>query len=1439
MAEGERRVEAFISFSREDADHLQDVARLAALLEAKRIAVTWDEPASPQVWPEWMTEKIEAADYVLLLASAGYKNHGSGLSGGGEPLQAGRGVVWEARLLRDLLFNDPNRFRQKVLPVVLPGQSPDDFPSWLTPRSRHHFDLKEISAKEIDPILRLVLKRSGDPPGGGGRPGQAPAAEEPAGDLRRARETFAGRHAALREIASWLRDRDNHDFLLVTSGPGSGKTALLGLIAYLGGGFRHQINIKLPGECIPPRDSIDIALSVRNMVPGAVLARLAQAAGMAPAAVDTDRTARPLAEEIDAFIDYLRAEQKHMTVLLDALDEISIPKEGEGESSNAALDDFIRELLRPLMEAADSPVRFLLGGRSQVVSRMEFGLRGENRNSKIIDLDQEVYQDYDALRKWIRTVLRGEDPQGHPSPWSMASKSVVQKAVNAIAETAKTSFYFGEAIARTQAALRELPDVNSTQWRESLPHGAGDAMQKELQTRLSAAGARRAMNLLLPLAYGRGDGIPWTAVWLPLANALRSEDAEPYDDSDLEWIRTHASSYVVQSETDEADYDLFRLYHETLSDFLRTYEDQSSGRRDQATDEHKIVRALLRKLGDGSRDWRGVAPYLRYHLLEHAAAGGDPSDIDELVLDPGFLAHGRSAELRAVLSKLTDPRHQAISDIYAAALAALLTRSGDTIADQTTESREESDLRFLLAQMSLAARCRGVDELAARIRLGNGADEAPWQATWAAWRQQSPHLRLTGFTDRVRAVTTATLADGSAVAVTAGDGGGIRIWDVLRGSLIRDIPRAHKGSIVALASGKLRDGTVIIVSTGDDYTAGVWDADTGRAVGSPVSLHDSPVHGVAVAQLGNGTVVLTGDDRGIVRVWNPRTGGQVRKEYHWEESAITAIALVDLGGAVHAVSAHHNGEVLTWSLIPRDPPRPSRRRFGNRPVRALAVGEVDGTPRVASAGDDGRIYLWNPASPVSQDSGQDPLAEHTDKIWALAMAEVNGRPAIVSAGADQVARVWDAKDGVPIGAPFTGHNAPIRDLTTAEAGNRALVISGGDDPMPRIWDLTAAGAANEPFTGHRNRIKSLLFTRINGRERIISGSSDSTVRRWDPDTGAMMGRPLTGHHQWVGALAVTDIAGHKCILSGGADTSVRFQDAASGADIREPLKHPAGVTALVVTSVGAETRVASACLDGTVLVWDVEAGVEVVRYLGHRDPQETQHPVWALSTVKLGSPDADPLVVSAGYGGVLHVWRPASGEVVLTEESGHPTVTALASVPGHSSWVASGGSDGAIRIRDLAGGSAQWRKHPEGSAVHALTLTSNGDTIVVTSAHADGTVQFSDLDNLGQIISHRAHLGHARALAADTSGDTAVVFSGGDDALIRVWDLERQAPFRVLHRSWVRSLAVITHPAGDPYEGEWSVVSGSDDDTIQIRASTGIRPGANASWPHTSGVSGL
>src|SRR5262249_41652292 len=150
-----------------------------------------------------------------------------------------------------------------------------------------------------------------------------------------------------------------------------------------------------------------------------ILATLAQAAGMPSGEIARTVSTRGLADGLTTLVGHLRASGKQLTVLLDALDEESMPGEGAEQPSSDDLEDLGREVLRPLADDSASPIRLLLGGRREVLERAGFGPAGEDR--RVIDLDG-FYEDSRALRQWARTVLLGhggeeDDGSDHGSPW--------------------------------------------------------------------------------------------------------------------------------------------------------------------------------------------------------------------------------------------------------------------------------------------------------------------------------------------------------------------------------------------------------------------------------------------------------------------------------------------------------------------------------------------------------------------------------------------------------------------------------------------------------------------------------------------------------------------------------------------------------------------------------------------------------------------------------------------------------------------------------------------------------------------------------------------------------------------------------------------------------------------------------------------------------------
>ena len=117
--------------------HEDRVRDLWVFLRAKGMDARLDLPAAEQRldWAQWMTQEVRDADWVLVIASPEYKRRAEGDAAPDE----GRGVQWEARLIREVFYTDQEAGLRRFLPVVLPGCSADDIPLWLAPASASHY----------------------------------------------------------------------------------------------------------------------------------------------------------------------------------------------------------------------------------------------------------------------------------------------------------------------------------------------------------------------------------------------------------------------------------------------------------------------------------------------------------------------------------------------------------------------------------------------------------------------------------------------------------------------------------------------------------------------------------------------------------------------------------------------------------------------------------------------------------------------------------------------------------------------------------------------------------------------------------------------------------------------------------------------------------------------------------------------------------------------------------------------------------------------------------------------------------------------------------------------------------------------------------------------------------------------------------------------------
>ena len=116
----------FISYSHDTVEHQERVLGLADRLRADGIDAEVDQynAAPPEGWPLWCERQIAAADVVLMVCTETYHRRVSGDEERGE----GLGVVWEARIIRQLLY-DAGAVGAKFVPVLFSDASLEQIPT--------------------------------------------------------------------------------------------------------------------------------------------------------------------------------------------------------------------------------------------------------------------------------------------------------------------------------------------------------------------------------------------------------------------------------------------------------------------------------------------------------------------------------------------------------------------------------------------------------------------------------------------------------------------------------------------------------------------------------------------------------------------------------------------------------------------------------------------------------------------------------------------------------------------------------------------------------------------------------------------------------------------------------------------------------------------------------------------------------------------------------------------------------------------------------------------------------------------------------------------------------------------------------------------------------------------------------------------------------------
>jgi len=440
----------------------------------------------------------------------------------------------------------------------------------------------------------------------------------------------------------------------------------------------------------------------------------------------------------------------------------------------------------------------------------------------------------------------------------------------------------------------------------------------------------------------------------------------------------------------------------------------------------------------------------------------------------------------------------------------------------------------------------------------------------------------------------------------------------------------------------------------DDGSIAIWSFETG----TPVSrLAHVPAAKALVFRPG-GELLATGDAEGAVRVWSVRTGrlvvGPLRGHSAGETGAgILAVALAPDGR--HLASAGEDGRVLLWDVSARPP--------AHRLVKLLhstahrLVFNWNGSLLAAAYSD--LAELWDVESLESQWT----LAGHAALVHDVAFAPDGRRAATASQDGSVV--LWALDDRPSVVRRFDGHGASVVAAAFTGSAERARTLDHGGTLLE--WDFSTFPAAARASRLDSDAGGLAAFT-SDGRSLVAAGDEGRELVRWDLDAPAPTRARIATLPDPAAALAAAPSRPCVAVASDGGDVQV-LEVGADGAQVLLAARAPRDLS-FVAIAPGCDS-VAVAYLNGGFSLWDVGTGAR-------RDVSDA-HGGQVLGIAL----DGRGLVATAG-GGTVQLWRTSDLKPIGGALPAHPTggpVTLAFDAEGRR--LISSGGDSRVHLWDL------------------------------------------------------------------------------------------------------------------------------------------------------------
>jgi WD40 repeat protein len=273
--------------------------------------------------------------------------------------------------------------------------------------------------------------------------------------------------------------------------------------------------------------------------------------------------------------------------------------------------------------------------------------------------------------------------------------------------------------------------------------------------------------------------------------------------------------------------------------------------------------------------------------------------------------------------------------------------------------------------------------------------------------------------------------------------------------------------------------------------------------------------------------------------------------------------------------------------------------------------------------------LWLTAAVAQQPAEPPQRLEHTARVTALAAID-DGR-VLVGGGSDGSLVFWTREAGRPVRAAVvaSAHAQPATAVAASADGQR--VASGCRGGVLRVWNAATRELLWEARRQEERHSNTIEDARFHADGTLLTAGHDGAVRWWNTATGAELRH--VRHDAQVYSLALGKDG--STLFTGGDDPGLRIWRAADGAPVRFV---PAKGNQFFALAAGARSRLVAG---GATLVVYAQDDVPA----SGRQLRDRAHHGW-IQSVAL-SPD-ETRVASGGSDGAVRVWDAATGEELRT-----------------------------------------------------------------------------------------------------------------------------------------------------------------------------------------------